>query len=422
MRRILTIIAGSMAAVALAWWVGHLAGDLTLHIADLTIETSLPVVILAQALIIAVIYALFRVIATIFGLPGAFRSSSSQARRRRGDEAVTQTLVALAAQDAQGAARAAARARKLLGETPQTLMLAATAHGLAGKHEDEAAALTALADRKDSALVGLRGLLRLAVAQGDYARAAELAKAAHKAHPNASWLREERMQLAVRNGAWSEAMALTKDSALRAAFAAAASIEEPDAEAARKLARDAFKVEPGLTAGALRYAGLLRQQGRERAAQDVLRRAWGAAPHPALAELALAQTTTPTERLKLAVSLVREARRHPESLFLLARLTFEAGEREEAKRLADAARASGVTERRMFVLLADLATADANGQALQAAQAAAATAEPDPTWRCISCGSLAEDWSAACQVCHAPGKLSWGAPGRAAAEVSGEAA
>ena len=408
MRSILAILLASVVVVSGAWWIGHLVGGLTLHLGDLTIEAPLPVVVLAQALLIAVIYAAIRIIATVFGLPGAFRSGGDRSRRRRGDDAVTATLVALAAQDATAATKAATRAQKLLGATPQTLLLTAYASGIAGRSADEEHAFEALSKRRDSAFLGLRGLLRIAASRGDFARAAELGRAAHDAYPNASWLRAERTDFAVRTGAWADALALARDDHARAVFATAAAAAETHPESARKLARDAFKRAPHLPAAGLVYAKLLRAQGREKAAQDVLRRAWGASPHPDIADLAL--QTAPAEplpRLKAATELVREAKRHGESFLLLARLSLEAGLTGEAQRLGQAARAAGIAERRMFVLFADIAEATNNTAAHHEALGHAAAADPDPVWQCTNCSTIAESWRAACAHCHSVGTVKW---------------
>ena len=145
---------------------------------------------------------------------------------------MTRTLLALAAGETGEARREAGRARRLLGDTPATLLLAAEAGRIAGRTDEAEAAFRALAERDDAAFLGLRGLLRQAVEREDWQEAAVLARRAEAVQPGAAWLRRERARLAVRAGNWSEALALADPDAPKAALAAAAADAEADASRA----------------------------------------------------------------------------------------------------------------------------------------------------------------------------------------------
>ena len=64
----------------------------------------------------------------------------------------------------------------------------------------------------------------------------------------------------------------------------AAAEAEPEKSASLQYARQAFEADPALAPAAVAYATRLRDAGRARAAQDVLRRAWAARPHPSIAD------------------------------------------------------------------------------------------------------------------------------------------
>jgi len=410
MRAILLIILLAAAAVGAGWYIQHLVGAITVQVGVTTIQAPLSLAVLALILLVVVLYVLFRLLATLLNLPGAFRRGGERARRRRGDQAVTGTLIALAANAPSDARREAARAVRLLGETPQTLLLSAYAGTISGNQEEAEEAFTKLAKRKDAAFLGKRGLLRLAIEHQDYPRAAQLAREAEAAHPGAAWLRGERTQLALRTGAWSEALQLTQDDAVRAHLGAAAAEAETDPGVAHKLAKAAWKRDPALPAAAIAYARRLRDGNREKAAQDVLRRSWAANPHQELADFALATAPDRTMQLKSGTDLVRLAPDHPESHLLLAKLNLAAGQSADALRHVEAARASGLNQRRVHLLLADIAEADGREHDQRDALRQAAMAPADPTWRCDSCGAHLPAWSAACPVCHTAGKVRWSAP------------
>jgi HemY protein len=414
MRAILGLIIIAALVVTGAWWIEHLAGRVHVTLGALVIDTPISVAVVALLLFTLALYLVFRLLAAIFGLRHVVRRSGSRANRRRGEQAVTGVLVALAAREAGDARREAAKARRYLGDTPQTLLLSAYAGSIAGEETEATEAFEKLAARKDSAFLGLRGLLGQAIEAGDWTRANELAKQAERAHPGTAWIRAERTHLAVRTRDWQEALLLNRDDAPHAALAAAAADAETDPARAMKLAKDAFKRDPSLTPAALAYARRLRESGREKNAQEILRQAWAKSPHPDLAALALAPSPDRTARLKTAQAMVRDIPENPESHLLLGRLSLEAGLAAEALRHAEAAILAGLKQRRAYGLLADIAEAGGQDEAHRDALKQASYAEADPGWVCEACGVTHPAWHPACPNCHATGRIRWGQPVMAA--------
>ncbi len=410
MRAVLGLIIVTALVLAGAWWIAHLTGSVHLTLGSLVIDTPISIAVLALLIFAVALYVLFRLLAALFGVRHVVRRGSSRANQRRGEAAVTGVLVALAAREAGEARSQAARARRYLGDTPQTLLLSAYAGSIAGEEEEATAAFEKLAARKDAAFLGLRGLLSQAMEAGDWARANELAKQAERAHPGAAWIRAERTHLAVRTGDWQEALLLNRNAPPHAALAAAAADAESDLARATKLARDAVKRDPALTPAALAYARRLREGGREKNAQEVLRQAWTLAPHPELADLALAATPDRLERLKVGQALVRDIPENPESHLLLGRLALDAGQPADAQRHAEAAQRAGLTQRRVFTLLADAAEAGGQDDVHREALRRASTAEGDPAWVCEACGVTHAAWHPACPNCHVTGRIRWGRP------------
>ena len=412
MRAVLGLIFVTALFVAGAWWVEHLVGNISLTVAGLTIEAPISVAVLALLIFALLLWGVYRALHWLFTLHHAVRRAGGRRGARKGEAAVTEVLVALAAREGADAVRAAERARRHLGDTPQTLLLAATAANAAGDTAAAEAIYAQLAARKDAAFLGLRGLMGLAMARQDWARAHELAGQAEKAHPGSAWLRAERSDLAMRTGDWEEALLLTRDHAPHAALAAAAAMAETDPVRGLKLAKGAYKRDPSLTAAALAYASRLRGAGREKLAQDVLRDAWARAPNPDLAAAALTGAPDRLSALKLGASLVQSAPESAESHFLLARLSLEAGVTGDALRHAEAAERAGLKQRRLYALFADIAAAGGQDEAqqarLQAARGRAVAAEPDPVWRCGACGTQHDGWAAACPNCHSAGRIAWG--------------
>lgn len=415
MRAVLLLTVLAAVAVTGAWWLSGLPGTVSANIAGTTLEASTPVALTLLGLLFLVLYAIVRFLAGLTHLPRASRRWRAGRNRARGDAAVNRALVALAANDAGAARREADRSRRLLGDTPLTLLLTAQAGRQAGRDADAQAAFELLANTTDGRLLGLRGLLRLAVARQDWPAAASIAEQAEAAHPGATWLQDERRHMALRTGQWREALRLSgPDSAVadtRAALAVAAADQETDAASALRLAKQAWAADPALPVTAIAYATRLRAAGKGRAAQDVLRRAWTQQPHPDLAVAYLEPTRDKLARVKVAAQLAATNASHPDSALLQARTAMEAGLTTEARRYIEAARDTGANQRRFWVMLADIAEVDGNAAEAQDALRHAATADPDPVWRCANCGTIHAAWHPLCDACGAAGKIAWVEPG-----------
>jgi HemY protein len=94
----------------------------------------------------------------------------------------------------------------------------------------------------------------------------------------------------------------------------------------------------------------------------------------------------------------------------------------EARRHAEAARDAGLNQRRLWLLLADIEEADhgdseAGRLAQRDALRRAASADPDPTWRCTVCHTQQPVWHPACPACATAGGLRWSSVGPGAYPV-----
>ncbi len=411
------ILAGIV--VAFAWFLAGLPGTVTATIGQTTVQMAVSVLAVCLLLALLVLYGLFRVLGELVRLPRRLRMRRMLTRRRAGDVASTRALVALAAGEIADARREAARARRLLGDTAQTLLLTAEAGERAGRTDEATHAFETLAARPDAAFLGYRGLLRQAMDRQDWAEAALLARQAEEAHPGAVWVRAERARLAIRTQHWADALALADADAPKAALAAAAAEAEPDPARAMKLAKQAWKEDPTLTPAALAYARRLRETGAEKRAQAVIRQTWTLAPNPALAEFALAGITDKLARAQAAQRLAQVHLEHPESRFLLASTALAAGLTGEARRQAEAAREAGMNQRRLWLLLAEIeeeegGDTEAGRRAQRDALRQAAAADPDPGWVCENCHAPFASWHPSCPACGAAGTVRWSSGARPA--------
>jgi HemY protein len=295
------------------------------------------------------------------------------------------------------------------------LVLTAEAERLAGREEAAAEAFHALAARQDARFLGLRGLLRQAIQREDWPTAQRLAREAEAAQPGAAWLRQERETLALRTRDWREALALAAPGTAQAPLALAAAMQEPEPGRAAELERQAFQTDPGFAPAALAHAQRLKDTGSPRRARGVLEEAWKARPHPDIAAAYVGAEADPLQRVKAAEQLVHVNPKHPESQLLIGRLSTEASLTGRARQELEALTASGQADRRAFLALSDLEEVEQgdtpDGRAAQAKWLRlAATAAPEPRWRCSACGTDRAAWEPVCPHCHSVGTIGWTSP------------
>jgi HemY protein len=398
--------------VTVGWLLAGIPGHVVASVGELTIETSVPVALLFLAVLVVSIVLLLRISGGLLAIP---RTGTGWRRRHRlamGERAVTRVLVALAAGEQSAARKEARRARTLLGNTPQTLLLVAEAGRLSGREDEAEEAFRALAKQKDASFLGFSGLLRQAVDRRDWPEALVMAKQAEAAHSGTVWLRQQRAELALRTENWAEALELVGPDPRRTTYYVAAADAEPDPTRALSFARQACKQDPAFPPAALAYATRLRATGYEKRAASCIAEAWKRAPHPDLATFALALEPDKLTRVQAAKRLVAENPTHPESRILLAQVALDAGLTGEARHQLEASQAGGVHQRRLCLLLAEIeeqerGNTEAGRLAQRDALRQAATADPDPHWQCASCHTDQAAWRPKCGTCGNVATIQW---------------
>ena len=399
-------------SVAASLWLADLGGAMEVRVGDLLLAAPLPLVLLLLGLGFLAGHLLLSVIAALVSWPARRRAKQLSRDRAAGDAAVTGALLQLAVGAPELARLEVQRARRLLGPTPQILLLGAEAERMAGSEEGAAAHFTELATRPESRFLGLRGLLRQAMARQDWEAAKQLAAAADEAQPGAAWLRQERAELAIRTEDWRAALALAPPEAPRAALSLAAAAQEEDAIRAAELERQAFAADPGFAPAAIAHAARLAATGHARRGRAVLEESWQAAPHPEVAEAYIGQESEPLARVKAAETLARRNQGHAESHLLMGRVALAAGLTGRARIELLAAAAAPAADRRAHLALAELERLeqgdtqpgrDATARHLAAAEAAPAA----PHWRCGHCGTDHHRWKPRCQACGTAVSIGW---------------
>ena len=417
--------------VAAAIWLANRPGSVTIDWLGWRIEEAPVGILLLLAILCAVIAALiYRFWRFLYRSPGGIGRAMDNSRRKKGYKALSQGMAAVAAGDAGEARKFAEKADALLQEPPLTMLLSAQAAQLNG---DETAAkryFTAMLETPETKFLGLRGLVMQALRDGDYESALRHTKEAQLMRPKTPWVLTTLADLTARTGdlpaaeealkiaAKHQAIPAPEATGKRAALLLQQAVEAEEdrrREQALELARKAHKLAPDLLAPALVLARLAEAAGRAREAQKVAEKAWHTTPHPGLAKTYLDTLSgaDAMEQLKRLGKLVMGNPYKPESHLTLAEASLRANLWGEARRHLESAAAQGETVR-LCRLMAELEESEhKNGDKARAWLEKAATAAPDPTWVCESCGTVADDWTPHCRACETLDSLNWRTPPRA---------
>ena len=280
---------------------GTLTLDYNDRIYQLTLfEAALLIVagILAVLAAIALLRFVYSLIRFILGDETAFSRFFTRSRERRGLDALSKGLLAVAAGDGKTALKKAKLAEKHLKRPALTRLLNAQASELAGDTARAETYYKALMTEDQTAFVGAQGLLGQAMAENDTDRALKLAEHSHELLPKNALAMETLYTLQSQKFDWQAArktlveqkrrgLLPKEDATKREAALVYAQAEDAErvgeTEHARKLAVEAAKLDPSnvnAVCGAVRH---LIESGSKRAASKLVIDAWRLKPDPKLA-------------------------------------------------------------------------------------------------------------------------------------------
>jgi len=264
-------------------------------------------------------------------------------REQRGLDALARGWTALAAGDAKLAAAKAEKAQRLLDRPDLTRLLNARAAELGGDTRRARRYYRALAQEPETAFVGVKGLLGLAMSAGESDRALKLAEHAFALKPDEPEVLETLYQLQSQAFDWKGArrtLAAQKkvgligrdEAARRDSTLALALAEDADQarapEEARRLAIEAAKSDPTNVEAVVAAARHLAAADRKRDASREIVEAWRVNPDPRLAAtFAEIEPDESLDRRRKRFARLFEANpAHRETRFLRAELALMASD------------------------------------------------------------------------------------------------
>lgn len=384
-----------VAILAAAGEAGHASITWLGWRADLT-ATALVLIVLLAALVAMLAW---RLLLWVLNAPARAERARAETRRRQSLEVLTRGFLAAAAGDGAEARRLAAKASEISIEAPGLArVLAAQAAEAAGDATAAQAAYSAMLGFPEMRLAGHKGLMQLALAQGDRAGAVRHAEQAYGQARTARWAWRALLEARLEDGDWEAARDLVKGALDRkivppvvaersraALLAASAAQLETAAEAKARAqavdyALEAAKLQPGFAPGVVMAARLLAAGGKPARAAQAIEAAWKVAPHPALwlAYRDLKTNETPRERAQRLADLAALNPGARESRILVVESWLIAGEPQRAQQAASELPTESMTARIAGLLArAAFAAGQADEARLWMSRGLGAPSEPD---------------------------------------------
>ena len=350
-----------------------------------------------------------------------------RSRERKGFDALSEGMMALASGEGRVAMAKAERAKRYLDKPELTDLLTAQAAEMSGDRARAEETYRKLVQNESTRFVGVRGIMKQKLAEGDTDTAMELARKAFALKPRHEETQDVLLRLQAQAEDWAGARATLgaklkhgsmprdlhrrRDAVLALSKARALLIEGNVAEA-RTAAIEANRLSPDLIPAAVMAARSLIQQDKGRQAAKLLKKAWATQPHPDLAAAfaEIAPNETPEARIKRFAQLTRSNPDHPETRMLLAELHIAAEDFPAARRALGDLVETQPSARSVTIMAAIERGEGASDTVVKGWLAKALTVSRGPQWVCENCHHLYADWVPVCDNCGSFDTLAWKTP------------
>ncbi|WP_171175117.1 heme biosynthesis protein HemY [Ruegeria sp. HKCCD8929] len=390
--------------------------------------------VIAFVMLVVAVWLFFKLltllIATLKFLNGdetALSRYFDRGRERRGYQALADGLMALASGEGRVAMARATKAEKLLNKPELTNLLVAQAAEMTGDTAKAAETYKKLVTDQSTRFVGVRGIMKQKLAEGDDDTARKLAEKALQIKPRHEETQNVLLNLQTKAQDWAGARStltaklksgsLPRDvykrrDAVLALSEAKGILDEDASIEQQERAIEANRLSPDLVPAAAMAARAHIAKGKPRYATKILKKAWNAQPHPDLAHAfaEIVPDETPTDRIKRFTALTRIHPENPETRLILAELNIVAEDFPEARRaLGDMVEKQA--DARAYTLMAAIERGEGSSDAVvQGWLAKALNAPRGPQWVCGNCHDIHAEWAPVCQNCNSFDTLSWETP------------
>ncbi|MCP5075498.1 MAG: heme biosynthesis protein HemY [Rhodobacteraceae bacterium] len=348
-------------------------------------------------------------------------------RERRGFDALADGMVALAAGEGRIAVAKAAKAERYLERPELTHLINAQAAEMSGDTKRALKYYKNLLQNDRTRFVGVQGIMKQKLSEGDTDTALKLAEKAFALRPQHDPTLETLFSLQTDKEEWSGArktieakvrasilprdVGRRRDAVLSLADARRL-LDSGEITTGKEAALQANKLSPDLIPAAVLAAEMHTLDNNKRGAAKVVKKAWTGNPHPDLAA-AFAEVEpeeTPSARLKRFASVIKLRPDHSESKMLQAELMLAAEDFPGARRAIGTLADTEPTARSLAIMAAIARGEGADEKVVRGWLSKALNASRGPQWICSACNKIHLQWSPKCGNCAGFDTLDWKTP------------
>lgn len=414
-----------------AQWLLSVSGDVTIRfdgfeyvLSPLMVIIGLCVALLALWIVFKLAGLLVSVLKFINGDDTAISRYFERNRERKGYQALSESMIALASGETREAAAKAQKAEKYLALPEVTDVVVAQAAEAAGETDRAIEAYKRLVKHDSTRFVGVRGLMRAKLDAGDTETAMKLAEKAFALKPKHVETQDVLLQMQARDRNWEGARRVLtaklksgsipkdvykrREAVLSLADARAQMAAGKTAEA-RAEALEANRLSPELVPAAVLASQLHVEGGDKRRATKAIKAAWQKLQHPELAAAfaAIEPEETPQARIKRFQALLKLNADAPETRMLETELHLAAEDFPAARRALGKLAEEAPTARSLSLMAAVERGEGASEAVVRGWLAKALGASRGPQWVCSNCGTVHGEWVPVCTSCDAFDTLDW---------------
>jgi HemY protein len=348
-------------------------------------------------------------------------------RERKGYQALADGLMALASGEGRLAQAKAARAEKFLQNPELTNLLTAQAAEMSGDTKKAAEVYKRLVTNRSTRFVGVRGIMKQKLSEGDTETALKLAEKALALRPKHEEVQDTLLKLQAQAKDWAGARGtlstklktgtlprnvFKRRDAVLALSAAGAIVEDGDSVQQQEQAIEANRLSPDLVPAAAMAAKAYIAKGKKRSASQILKKSWGVQPHPDLAHAfaSIEPQETALQRVKRFGQLAKLQPGHVETRLVMAELLIVAEDYPEARRMLGDVFEKAPDARALTLMAAIERGEGASDAVVQGWLARALTAPRGPQWVCDKCRHIHAEWAPVCEHCSSFDTLTWTTP------------
>jgi HemY protein len=432
--RVLIFIA---AVAGLSYGAGLLLeteGAIRIAVGNTELSLSPLAAVIAALVLIGATWVLFKavglLVATLRFLNGdetAISRYLTRNRERRGIEALVDGLMAIASGEGRLALAKAQKAERYLNRPDLTNLISAQAAELAGDTAKAEEVYKRLLADDRTRFVGVRGILKQKLAQGDMVTSLRLAEKAFALKPRHEETQDILIRLQAEDEDWAGARktlaaklksgGLPRDvhkrrDALLTYAEARDAVAAGDPVKAETLATEANRLSPDFVPGAALAAELAAKAGKLKPATKMIKLAWERTPHPDLAAAfaGLVPDETPHARKKRFDPLLKLHPESDETRMLQAELAMSVEDFPAARRHMGDLAETRPTARALTIMAAIARGEGATDHEVKTWLTRALTAPRGPQWCCDRCQTIHGSWLPVCATCGAFDTLSYREP------------